>query len=516
MALLRSSATVGGFTLASRVLGYLRDILIAALLGAGPVADAFFIAFKIPNLLRRLFAEGAFNLAFVPLFAGRLEAEGREEAKAFAEQALAVLLWALVALVGLAEVAMPWLMYVLAPGFSTDPAKFDLAVTLTRITFPYILCISLVSLMSGILNSLNRFAAAAAAPILLNLCLIGALLWLARITETPGHALAFGVSGAGLVQLVWLYVFCRRAGISLKLRRPRLSEGVKRLFALMAPVALGAGVAQISVLVDMIFASSIPGGVSFLYYADRVNQLPLGVVGVAIGTALLPTLSRQLRAGEVKRAEESQNRAAEVALLLAIPAALALMVLAGPVISVLFERGAFGPEQSTASALALAAYALGLPAFVLIKVLVPSFFARQEPKVPVRIAILCLTVNAGLNAVLIWPLGHVGVALATSLSGWLNVALLLRASGARHYFSPDARLKRRLPRMLLAGAAMALVLWFLSTVLGDALAGGLGLKVAALIALVVAGIVSYGVAARLAGALRFAEFKAILRKDGSA
>ncbi len=512
MALLRFSATVGGYTMVSRILGFARDILIAALIGASPVADAFFVAFKIPNLLRRLFAEGAFNLAFVPLYAGHLEKEGEASAKAFAEAALAVLLWMLVAVVGLAEAILPWLMYGLAPGFASDPAKFALAVELTRITFPYILFISLVSLLGGVLNSLHRFAAPAATPILLNICLIGALLGFTGILETSGHALAVGVSGAGVVQLVWLYIACRRAGVSLRLRLPRLTPGVRQLFVLMAPVALGAGVAQISVLVDMIFASQIDGAVSFLYYADRVNQLPLGVIGVAIGTALLPLLSRQLRAGDTEAAAQNQNRAIEIACLLTLPAATALMVIAAPIIAVLFERGAFGAAESSATAWALVAYAGGLPAFVLIKVLVPGFFAREEPKTPVRIAIACMLVNVALNAVLIGPLGHAGVALATSLSGWLNVALLYRALGARGYLAVDARLIGRLPRMVLACAAMAGILWLLDWQLQGVLSGGLGLRIAGLIALVAAGLAVYGIVARLSGAFRFDDLRRQMRR----
>ena len=398
MALARWAATVGGYTMGSRVLGFLRDILIASVLGAGPVADAFFVAFKLPNFLRRLFAEGAFNAAFVPLFAGTLERDGREAAKSFAEDVLTVLLWTLLVLVIAAQIVMPWLMHALAPGFADEPGKLDLTVQLTRLTFPYILLISLVSLLGGVLNSLYRFAAVAATPILLNLCLIGALLGLARWTETPGHALAVGVTVGGIVQFAWLIVASRRAGMSLRLRWPRLTPGVKRLLILAAPAALGAGVAQINLVVDIIIASLLPpGSVSYLYYADRVNQLPLGVVGVAVGTALLPLLSRQLRAGETDDAANSLNRAIEMALLLAIPAAVALVVIASPVIAVLFERGAFGVAESDATAGALIAYAAGLPAFVLIKVLVPGYFARQDTRTPVRIAVLCLVVNVALN-----------------------------------------------------------------------------------------------------------------------
>ena len=515
MALARWAATVGGYTMGSRVLGFLRDILIAQALGAGPVADAFFVAFKLPNFLRRLFAEGAFNAAFVPLFAGALERDGREAAKSFAEDVLTVLLWALLLLVIVGQIVMPWLMHALAPGFADDPEKLDLTVQLARLTFPYILLISLVSLLGGVLNSLYRFAAVAATPILLNLCLIGALLGLARWTETPGHALAVGVTVGGIVQFVWLVVAARRAGIALRLRRPRLTPGVKRLLVLAAPAALGAGVAQINLVVDIIIASLLPpGSVSFLYYADRVNQLPLGVVGVAVGTALLPLLSRQLRAGEAGEAVTSLNRAIEMALLLAVPAAVALVVIAAPVIAVLFERGAFGAAESTATAGALIAYAAGLPAFILIKVLVPGYFARQDTRTPVRVAILCLVVNVVLNLILMVPLAHVGIALATTLAGWLNVALLAAGLARRGFLRPDRRLKRRLPCMIAAAAVMGALLWGLALGLETALETA-GLRIAALAALVVAGLVGYGALAALTGVFSVREMRALLgRRQG--
>ena len=515
MALARWAATVGGYTMGSRVLGFLRDILIASVLGAGPVADAFFVAFKLPNFLRRLFAEGAFNAAFVPLFAGTLERDGREAAKSFAEDVLTVLLWTLLVLVVVAQIVMPWLMHVLAPGFADEPGKLELTVQLTRLTFPYILLISLVSLLGGVLNSLYRFAAVAATPILLNLCLIGALLGLARWTETPGHALAVGVTVGGIVQFVWLIVAARRAGMSLRLRRPRLTPGVKRLLILAAPAALGAGVAQINLVVDIIIASLLPSGsVSFLYYADRVNQLPLGVVGVAVGTALLPLLSRQLRAGETGEAVGSLNRAIEMALLLAVPAAVALVVIASPVIAVLFERGAFGVTESDATAGALIAYAAGLPAFVLIKVLAPGYFARQDTKTPVRIAVLCLVVNVVLNLALMGPLAHVGIALATTLAGWLNVGLLAAGLVRRGFLQPDRRLIRRLPRMIAASAGMAVVLWALAFALETALETA-GLRIAALAALVVAGLVAYGALATGLRVVTMSEMRGLLaRRQG--
>ena len=300
--------------------------------------------------------------------------------------------------------------------------------------------------------------------------------------------------------------------MALRLRMPRLTPGVKRLLVLAAPAALGAGVAQVNLVVDVIIASLLPeGSVSFLYYADRVNELPLGVVGVAVGTALLPLLSRQLRAGETEEAVTSLNRAIEMALLLAVPAAVALVVIAGPVIAVLFERGAFGPAESDATAGALVAYAAGLPAFVLIKVLVPGYFARQDTRTPVRIAILCLVVNIGLNLALMGPLGHVGIALATTLSGWLNVALLATGLVRRGFLRPDARLRRRLPRMIAAAAGMAGLLWGVAFALESPLEAQ-GLRIAALAALVVAGLVAYGALAALSGAVSPREVWGLLHR----
>ena len=492
MNFLRSTATIGGFTLISRILGFVRDILIAAILGAGPVADAFFVAFKLPNLFRRLFAEGAFSAAFVPLFSGLLESEGREEARAFAAQALAVLFWALLAFVAVIEMAMPLVMIGFAPGFVADPAKFDLAVLLTRITFPYLLFISLVSLMAGVLNSLGRFWAAAATPIVLNLCLIGALLGLARVLETPAHALAWGVAGAGLAQFAWLLAHLRRAGMRLGFRRPRLTPKVRLLVRRIIPVAVGAGIYQINLLIDTIIASFLPAGsISYLFYADRVNQLPLGVVGVAVGTALLPMLSRPV---------EGAN-----------PAAAALMVIAEPVIGVLFERGQFALPQVQATAAALAVYATGLPAYVLVKTLTPGFFARQDTATPVKVAAVCMATNLILNLLLMGPLLHVGIALATSLSAWLNAGLLAWILRRRGFLVPDRRLLHRLPRMVAASAGMAALLLAATWALEGAWSGPEGLRIGALAILVVGGFVSYAALVQLTGAGAYGDIRRLLR-----
>lgn len=501
MALLRSIATVGGFTMASRLLGFARDILIAAGLGAGMVADAFFVAFKLPNFFRRLFAEGAFNAAFVPLYSGRLATEGEAAAMRFATEVLSVLVTVLFVFVTAAQIAMPVLMYVFAPGFADEPAKFHLAIALSRLTFPYLLFISLVSLLGGVLNSLGRFAAAAATPIVLNIALIGALLGLTPFVPTPGHALAWGVAAAGVAQFLWLVVACHRAGVQLTLPRPRLTPAVKRLLRLMVPGAIGAGVVQINLLIDTVIASLLPtGSVSYLYYADRVNQLPLGVVGVAVGTALLPLLARQIRSGDEAGARHSMNRALEFALFLTVPAAVALVVIAEPVIAVLFQRGAFGSHATTATAHALMAFAVGLPAYVLIKVLGPGFFAREDTATPVKIAIGCVFANVAISLTLIQFIAHVGIALATATTAWINAGTMWRILRRRGQFTADARLRRRSVRILAASALMGAALWGGTLLLAGGLATPGLVRWAALGLLVGGGLAIYGAAALLLGA----------------
>jgi putative peptidoglycan lipid II flippase len=463
---------------------------MAAALGAGPVSDAFFVAFKLPNFFRRLFAEGAFNAAFVPLFAGRLAGGGRAAARDFAEEVLAVLVVVLFLFVALLQAAMPWVMLAFAPGWLDEPAKFDLAVALARLTFPYLLFISLVSFFGGVLNALSRFAAAAATPVLLNLTMIGAILWLAPLLPTAGHALAWGVSLAGAAQFVWLAVALDRAGFPLRLRRPRLTPGVKRLLVLILPAALGAGAVQANLFLDIFIVSLLPeGSFTFLYYADRINELPVGVVGVAVGTALLPLLARQVREGNEAAARDSLNRAIELTLLLALPAAAALMAIAEPVIAVLFQRGAFTPEDAAKTGWALVAYATGLPAYCLIKVLAPAFFAREDVKTPVRIAVVCVVVNFALNVILgvLTPLAHVGIALATALGAWLNAGLLAAGLRRRGHLAVDARLRAKAPRI----AASALVM---------AVAIGEAVRIAALAGLVALGVVLYGLVALATGA----------------
>ena len=507
MALIRFAATVGGYTMLSRVLGFLRDILIAAALGVGPVADAFFLAFRIPNMFRRLVAEGACAAGFVPKCSRRREAGGPGPARGFAEAVLAVLLGALLAITLVAEITMPWLMRAVAPGFLGDPEKFDLAVLFTRITFPYLLFMALVALFGGVLNAHLRFAAAAAAPLLLNLVLIAAVLGFADAGPTPGHALAWGVAVAGAGQFVWMALACQRAGVALRLPRPRLTPEVKRLLRLMVPAGLTAGVYQINLLVGTIVATLEDGAVSYLYYADRVSQLPLGVVGVALGTALLPMLSRALQAGDRVRAMDQQCRAIEVGLLLTLPAAAALIVIAEPVIAVLFERGAFGAEAVAATGAGLAAFALGLPAYVLVKVLVPGFFARQDMVTPLKVSLAAMAANIALIAALFPALGFVGIALATAASSGLHAGLLWWWLARRGLLVMDDRLRRRLPRMILASAVMAAGLWLAARGLGSPLAGDLPGRILALAALVAGGVALFGLCAQVFGAARLGELR---------
>jgi putative peptidoglycan lipid II flippase len=499
--MIRNILTVGVWTMGSRVLGFARDMLIAALLGAGPVADAFFVALKLPNLFRRLFGEGAFNAAFVPAFAGMLAAEGKEEARGFAAETAAVMLLGLGVITVLGEIFMPQVLLVLAPGFSAIPEKFALAVTLTRITFPYLVLICITALLSGMLNGLDRFAAAAGAPVLFNLFLIAAMLWLGPFMPTEGHALAWGVTASGIAQLGLLYWAVRRAGMGFTLPRPRLTPRVRVLLRRMTPGLIGAGVTQLNLAVDVIIASLLPPGtVSVLYYADRVNQLPLGVIGAAVGTALLPLLSRQVRAGEAEAAIGTLNRALEYALFLTLPAALALIAAAFPVMDALFGRGAFSGESVRLSAGALAAYAIGLPSFVLVKVVAPGFFARGDTATPVKIGLVAVALNLALNLALMVPLGHLGPPLATSLAAMFNLACLAVVLRRRGHLRADAELARRAPRMLLAALLMAAALWVADRAVFAPLDHGGLSRLLGLALLIGIGLAVYGGAAQLLGA----------------
>ncbi len=514
--MLKGILTVGGWTMASRILGFARDMLIAAILGAGPVADAFFVALKLPNLFRRLFGEGAFNAAFVPEFSGLLATEGPDAARQFARESFGVMTFWLLFVTVLGEICMPGVIQVLAPGFAADPDKFALAVSLTRITFPYLILICLAALVSGILNGMERYTAAAASYVLFNIISIICMLWLTPYTPTAGHALSWGVTISGVAQLGLLMWAGYRAGMGLGVPRPRLTPRVRLLLKRMAPGLVGAGVTQLNLAVDVIIASLLPAGtVSLLYYADRVQQLPLGVIGTAVGTALLPLLSRQVRAGEAEAANDTQNRAIEYTLVLTLPAALALIVSAFPIMLALFGRGAFDAESARLSAQALAAYGLGLPAFVLVKVLAPGFFARGDTATPVKIGMIAvalnLTLNVALNVALMVPLRHVGPAMATSIAALFNVGGLAVVLYRQGHLRPDAALRRRVGRMVLSSLAMAGTLYLVQAWLFSAAHGDLT-RLLSLAALVGIGLAAYVVAIQMTGAYDLREIPRMLSR----
>ena len=455
----RGITTVGLWTMASRVLGFLRDMLFAAYLGTGSVADAFFVAQKLPNLFRRLFGEGAFNAAFVPDFMKILTREGRDEAHHFAEEAFAVLGFWLLAITVVGEIFMPEMMRVLAPGFSGP--KLALATTLSRIAFPYLLFICLAALLSGVLNGLDKFWAAAAAPVLYNIISIGFMLGLTRYVPTVGHAFAWGISVAGVAQLGMLMWAVKKAGMAIHVPRPRLSPKVKALMIGMVPGLMSAGATQVNQLVDVIVSSFLPSGtVSLLYYANQLNQLPLAVIGTAVGTALLPALSRQVHLGEDAKAAHTMNRALEYALMLTLPAALALMTAGLPIITVLFGHGRFDHASAVKTAQCLACYSLGLPSFVLIKVLQPGFYARGDRSTPMKIAIGAVLFNLAMNLAFMIPLQYMGPALASGIAGIANAGAMGIVLYKRGLIRADDQLRRQLPKIGIASMLMAAVLWF--------------------------------------------------------
>ncbi len=506
MSLVRSFVTVGGNTAASRVLGFAREMLIAAALGAGPVADAFYAAFRFPNLFRRLFAEGAFNSAFIPLFARSLENEGEAGAKQFASEVLAALMVILIALIAVAEIATPvFVATIIAPGFANDPQKFDLTVLLTRIMFPYLAFMSLVAMLSGILNALHRYFAAAFAPVVLNIILV-AILAVAIHLDMPtmriGIVMSAGVFVAGVAQLALLVSAIRRAGFPLRLTRPRMTPGVKRLLWLATPAAIAGGITQINLFIGQIIASQKDGAIAVLQYADRVYQLPLGIVGIAIGVVLLPELSRALKAGHMREAAHNQNRSLEFALFLTLPAAAALFVIPEEVVRVLYERGAFVPGTTDIVARALGIFALGLPAFVLIKVFSPGFFAREDTKSPMYAAAAAMGTNIVLSLTLFPYLEEVAIALATTLAGWLNAGILFTLLMRRGHWPLEGPTLRRIALTLGVSVVMAAVLAVAALGLRFAFdpSAGILVQASALLALVFAGAALYFALAQLSGA----------------
>jgi putative peptidoglycan lipid II flippase len=450
---------VGGLTLVSRVTGFVRDIILAAVLGAGPAADAFFVALRLPNHFRAIFAEGAFNAAFVPAYASIREQGGAGRAAVFADRVFTLLLASQIGLLVLAFAFMPDVVRLLAPGFGDDPQRFGLAVDLTRITFPYLLLITLVTLYGGILNSLHRFAAAAAAPILLNLSMIMALAC-AAFFPNAGHAAAWGVLAAGVLEALLLAGDAKRNGVLPSLRRPRWDDDVRKFFRALLPATIGSAGVQLALFADTIIGSFLTAGaLSALYYADRINQLPIGVIGIAVGTVILPEMARRIAAGDEQGAARAQNRAVEFALLLAVPCVAGFLAVPDIIMRALFMRGAFTAADAAAAANTLAAYAFGLIPFVLIRSATSTFLARGDTATPVKAALIAAAVNIACKFALMGSLAQVGLAVATSIGAWINLLLVLWFAVRAGYGSADARLRQSLWKLSVAGVLLAAILF---------------------------------------------------------
>jgi len=507
MSLIRNVGTIGGLTAVSRVFGFARDILLARVLGAGLAADAFQLAFTLPNTFRRLFAEGAFSVAFVPLYSRALHGKdgepGSEEAAArFAEDVLSVFMWVLLAFSGLCMLFMPGLVWLLAREYAAVPGKFELSVLLSRVTFPYLFFISLVAMLSGLLNARSRFGPGAVAPVLLNIFLISGILLGDYLRGTSGddvivvQILAAAVSLSGLAQLIYLAWETRRAGVKLKVQMPRFTPEVKKLGLLILPATFGAGIYQISQLVDTFFATSLPqGSLTLLKLADRLNQMPLGIVGIALGTAILPMLSRHIHTGDKAEAQRLQGNAFEIATLLTLPAAAALAVCAPAFCTAFFVGGKFTAADGALMANIVVALVAGLPAYVIVKVLNPGFFAREDTRTPVWTALASLIFNVAVNIYVVERYGIVGLAGATAASASLNCLLLYAILHKRGWFHFTPKLVSRVARQLIATAAMTGVLWYLMPLMTDRYAGNLFEKLWSLTVLVGAGgAVFFGVA----------------------
>lgn len=524
MSLLKNVGTIGGLTMVSRVFGFARDILLARVLGAGGVADAWQLAFQLPNIFRRLFAEGAFSQAFVPLFNRHYKEEGGDlsDARRFSEDVLAVLIPILIVFSAIALIAMPWIMGLFASdALEAATDTFDLAVLMARIAFPYLALMSLATLFAAVLNSMSRFAAAAAAPIMLNICLIAALVAGANLgggeeaREQTGLMLAIAVSASGLFQLLWLAFWAWRSGFALSIRRPRMTHGVKELGVLILPAVFGAGVYQISRFIDLFFIATLPDkSITFLAMADRLNQLPLGIIGIALGTAILPSLSRFIANKDADGAFRLQSNAVEMALLLTLPAAVALFVSGSAFTRAFYTGGAYTFEDSTATGAVVSALVVGLPAYVLVKVLVPNFFARKDTRTPVYTAATGLGLNVVANLILVPRLGVVGLALGGAIGAWTNCSLLYAILVRKGFYHLTPLVLGRIARIALAAAVMGAVLWQAMPYGADYFAGSVLERVGSVIALVALGGTVFLLAAILLGVLNRETVGQLRRRQG--
>jgi putative peptidoglycan lipid II flippase len=501
----RSLLSVSGFTLLSRVTGFARDAMMAAAMGAGPLSDAFLVAFRLPNHFRAIFAEGAFNAAFVPQYSKMRQGEGEDAAQRFADDMMSWQFLIQVGLLAVALVAMPLIVAALAPGFTDDPSQMSLAVVLTRITFGYLLCVTIVTQLSAMLNARGFFKAAAAAPVLLNLAMMAALA-VAFVFPSAAHAAAWGVLAGGVAEIVLLVFAAWRAGIRFRLKMPANTPDVRRFLGTFWPAALGSMGVQIALFADTILASFLPGGeLTSLYYADRINQLPLGVIGVALGTVLLPEMSRRLAAGDIAGSATAQNRAVELGLLLTLPCAALFVLIPDLIMLGLFSRGAFDADAAAMAASVLTLYAFGLPAFILIRCLTPVFHARGDTSTPVKATFAAIGVNLAVKLAFVLGLGWgaEGLALGTSAGAWVNFAVLYLLAQSQALLSIGERLRRQAGFIVLAVLGMGAVVALVSDV-GAALAQRLPFfhQEAALGFAGLAALIAYGAAAWGFGLLR--------------
>ncbi len=513
MNLLKAIGTIGGLTMVSRVLGFARDMIGSRVLGASHANDAFNVAFTLPNIFRRLFGEGAFASGFVPLFSRRLAAGGHEDAQRFSNEILAVFMPTLLVVTIIFEIAMPAFLWLIVSDYASTPGKFELAVELTRYTFPYLIFISLVALLSGVLNSLTRFAVAAFAPALLNIALILALLIAPSGGPETVRAMALAVLIGGIFQFALCWVAVRQAGVKLHFGRPRLTPAVRELIVLIVPATAAAGVYQISQLFYTFFSSRLgEGALTNLGYADRLNQLPLSIIGTALGTAILPTISRSIERKADGEAATVQAKAFDLAMLLTLPATLALAVAAGPIIAALFQGGRYMAEDAAITGNILAILVTGLPAYVLVKVLTPGFYARKDVKTPVKIAVAILLASIVANFLLIPVMGIYSLATVTAAGAWLNMLLLFAILAARGHFRLPGWLISRIARQLIAAAAMAAVLYFLQQPLAGQFAASAGRRILAVGALVSAGGIVYFGLAWVIGGINRDDFRALFHR----
>ena len=508
--LVRNVGTIGGLTAVSRVFGFVRDMITARVLGAGLAADAWQLAFTLPNTFRRLFAEGAFSVAFVPMYSRALHGEGGEAAaERFATDVLAVFVWVLLGFSALAMLAMPGIVWLLAREYQDVPGKFELAVNLSRITFPYLMLVSLVAMLSGLLNARSRFAPGAFVPVLLNVVLIGGILTGYYLRQyrggsdvTVAYSQSVALALAGAAQLAYMAWATRKAGVRLKVRLPRFTPEVKRLGLLILPATFGAGIYQISQLVDTFFATSLPqGSLSLLKYADRLNQMPLGIFGIALGTAILPMLARHIHAGDNREAQRLQANAVEVGTLLTLPAAAALAICAPAFVTAFFVGGKMTEADGALMAQIVVALVAGLPAYVLVKVFQPAFFSREDTRTPVWIAAGALTINIALNFYVVPRYGIVGLAAATAITATLNVLTLYTLLQLRGWFHFTGKLAGRIARQLVATAAMSALLWWMVPQLSDRFGGNVIERVWSLAVLVGAGGATFFAVAWAIGAI---------------